>query len=175
MEKKSERIELIDTRYLYDYKDYLSYCEDNDVEPAPEESDEFYEWCYKEQEFDVECFFDNLNYSSKNPLVCVTGEVGLWYGSRDIVPERFESEKVDGKPESAISKAIMKCINKCDYFSVALENGTLEVNGYHHDGTNTFYVRGLSEIGVAGFNRAEEEYEDPEPEESWFKDIEEWL
>jgi hypothetical protein len=174
MDSKSNRIEFIDTRYLYDYKYYLEWCEDNDVEPAPDDSDEFYNWCYREQEFDVECFFDNLNYSSKNPVVCLTGDLGLWYGRRDIVPMMFESEKINGKPTSAITKAVKSCINGCDYFMVALENGVLEVNGYHHDGCNTFYIRGLNSVGIAGFNDAEEAYEDPEPNESWFKDIEEW-
>lgn len=174
MEAK-DRMVLIDTRYLYSYEDYLCWCKDNDTEPSPEDSDEFINWCYREQEFEIECFFDNLNYSDKNPVVCVTGDLGLWFGRRDIVPVKFESERINRKPTSAITKAIEECIDGCDYFMVALENGALEVNGYHHDGTNTFYIRGLNDVGIEGFNTAADEYEDPEPNDSWFKAIEEWV
>lgn len=71
---------------------------------------------------DVACNID------RGTPVTVNGSLGLWNGRREVKAK-----------EDDLWTAIEKCISGCDDFTI-YQTGkhTLEVTGYHHDGTNSF-------------------------------------
>lgn len=151
MSKK--QITLIDT---YDsgleYKDYVEYCELNEITPEPEGSNDYYEWEAEENQRCVEDFFENLRYVKFDTPVIITGSLGLWNGRKEIYPMVVESTD---KP--SLYNAVKKCINGMDDFKVELSEGEIVVHGYHHDGTNIFTISKLSKKGIDPVLRAVED------------------
>lgn len=81
---------------------------------------------------------ENLRYSSIAQRPCViTGRLGLWNGSPEIVPTVCKT-MVD---------AIYKCVNTCDEFRISQHASAIIVEGFHHDGTNRFEIHVLNEKG----------------------------
>ena len=125
-------ITYIDT-YNYNgrtYEDYLDWCEINEIDPAGEESREYYNWLGLENNTDWEDFQDNLQYSKVNGPVSVCGSLGLWWGSPTIEPKKFNS----------IWDAIVACTQNADDIIITLEKGILKVQALHHDGRNVFTI-----------------------------------
>lgn len=122
----------------YSYKVYKEWCEDMDKEPAPEGSEAYWNWIAAMIENDTDDFFDNLKYSdyAKRPCV-ITGVLGLWHGHPGIAPER----------ESNLAAAIKRCWGDCDAVVVTASKGHVSVEAMHHDGTNHFEIRPLTERG----------------------------
>ena len=139
--KKAKRYTYLDTYGTGDrsYSDYVGWCKDNELEPAEEYSEEYWRWIHQEIDDDIECFFENLKYEkgvTSWPCV-VTGSLGLWNGRFDI-----ESCKCEN-----LAAAVKKCWDRCDYVRVTGENGVVYVDAIHHDGTNRFEIRPLTELG----------------------------
>lgn len=161
--------ELIKTTY-YDsmawmdlsYQDYLEWCEEMDVEPAEDESQEFIDWCIRECECDWDDFKANMKYSAYANAPCmITGALGLWWGRPTIKPVYCGS----------IIEAIEKCSDSCDDIEVKLEDGHLEVLAKHHDGTNVFEIHILSKKGIERVACADRNYDDYDIKPYWFKNI----
>ena len=151
MSKK--QITLIDTYNSgLEYKDYVEYCELNEITPEPEGSDDYYEWEAEENQRCVEDFFENLRYVKFDTPVIITGSLGLWNGRKEIYPMVVESTD---KP--SLYNAVQKCINGMDDFKVELSEGEIVVHGYHHDGTNIFTISKLSKKGIDPVLRAVED------------------
>jgi hypothetical protein len=151
MSKK--QITLIDTYNSgLEYKDYVEYCELNEITPEPEGSNDYYEWEAEENQRYVEDFFENLRYVKFDTPVIITGSLGLWNGRKEIYPLVVESTE---KP--SLYNAVMKCINGMDDFKVELSEGEIVVHGYHHDGTNIFTISKLSKKGIDPVLRAVED------------------
>lgn len=76
--------------------------------------------------------------AGKSLLVC--GSVGLWDG-------RFAAGKIvsGGK--------LWDCLKDCDYMEIWDEGGHLHIKGSHHDGTNCFEVKVLTEKGEELWNK----------------------
>jgi len=120
------------------YEDYLEYCEDMDIEPHDEYSDEYYEWCADETYTNFECDMDNIKYCKQyNVPVAIEGTLGLWWGKPTI-----EAVVMDN-----VYDAIMECIENCDYITIEFDNGVINVYATHHDGTNCFTIHALSNKG----------------------------
>ena len=124
----------------YCYEDYVEWCEDNDIEPGDENSQDYYEWILKNTQENFDCDLDNIKTHKPWAVpVVVTGTLGLWWGHPEIKPERIES----------VYEAIQKCIGRDgDYVKVEFNDGKLDVQVSHHDGTNCFTIRALSKKGV---------------------------
>jgi len=190
--KKTERecVTLIDT-YNNDgltYEDYREDCEENDREPEAEDSNDYYEWLSDTTTRYWEDFQANLKYSKADYPLMITGSLGLWNGRPDMYPILVESEDwvthyKNWKGEiveyhthhydnPSILKAILKCLGSCDDIKVRFNDGVVEVDALHHDGTNCFYIRKLSKKGLAAVeaanNRGEDEYK---PKDWWFSRI----
>ncbi len=151
MSKK--QITLIDTYNSgLEYKDYVEYCELNEITPEPEGSNDYYEWEAEENQRYVEDFFENLRYVKFDTPVIITGSLGLWNGRKEIYPMVVESTD---KP--SLYNAVKKCINGMDDFKVELSEGEIVVHGYHHDGTNIFTISKLSKKGIDPVLRAVED------------------
>lgn len=161
--------ELINTTY-YDsmawmdltYEDYLEYCEDMEIDPAEDESPEFYDWAYHMIELDWEDFQANMKYSPFAKLPCmITGCLGLWNGRPTIVPVKCDN----------IMDAIERCVSGGDDAEVILKDGYIEVLSKHHDGTNIFEVHLLSKKGIERAECSDRNWDDYNIKPYWFKNI----
>jgi hypothetical protein len=136
-----KKITYIDT-YNHDgltYNDYLEYCDEEDWTPGDEDSEEYYEWLWKETEFNVECTFDNIKYSKVCNRPCViSGTLGLWNGNHDIYLTMCNN----------LLTAIKKCWGSANDLIMELEDGVVTVQAMHHDGTNSFEIRLLTNEGA---------------------------
>lgn len=97
---------------------------------------------------DFNSIIDKVNKNYEGFLVC--GTLGLWHGKKDIYPEYFQD----------LSEAVNKCWDKMDELSAYLTDGCLNVNGIHHDGTNSYYIYPLSPEGCDIISSWEQGYED---------------
>ena len=130
----------------YSYEDFVDYCkeenwdmQEDELEIPAEYSESYREWVQEQIEEDIECFFANLQYSDANKTpVVVTGSLGLWWGRPSIEDTLIES----------LLAAVKKCVEECDYFKVYSEEGVLYVESSHHDGTNYFEIRPLTDLGA---------------------------
>jgi hypothetical protein len=134
------------------YSDYVDFCAANEITPAPEDSNDYYEWEGEETQRLAEDFFENLRYVKFDTPVIITGSLGLWNGRKEIYPMVVESTD---KP--SLYNAVMKCVNGMDDFKVELSEGEIVVHGYHHDGTNIFTISKLSKKGIDPVLRAASE------------------
>lgn len=155
-----------------EYRDYLDFCEVNEIEPAAEDSNDYYEWLGEESQRFWEDFIDNLSYGKCTYPLLITGSLGLWTGSHDIEPVLVESEDYHqngnyySKP--SMKTAILKCLGSCDDIKITYNDGIIEVDAMHHDGTNSFYIKKLTDVGYEA--ALEERWDDMTYE--WFEPIE---
>lgn len=187
MNKEKKVVGLIDTyNHGFTYNDYVDFCECNEIEADDENSNDYYEWLSEEISRQIEDFFDNLSYGSVDYPLLITGTLGLWDGKKTIYPVKMESsdwatkyKKHDGtycdytRPHflnPSIKNAIKKCINgnSIEDFGVRFDNGIIEVDAMHHDGTNTFYIRKLSKRGLKKVEYYENNYIHDYKVEDWF-------
>lgn len=135
----------------FEYESYESYCEDNGIEPMGEDSMEFFEWCEEEAQENLNCDLDNIECCKEYNVPCIiTGGLGLWDGHHDIIPTKADS----------VYDAIEKCCGRDGHLKVNFEDGTIVVYFSHHDGTNVFTIRALTESGIKKYE--DYEYEDAE-------------
>lgn len=140
MKKNFEHV-LLDTRMEFEYEEYLEFCECNDIEPAADNSREFWDWESEERSRYFDDDMDNLKDSDEGNVPCViTGSAGLWYGRREIMPIRCES----------LYDAIELILKKSDVDDVKVTNvnGIIHFYGYHHDGTNHYCIQKLTNRGI---------------------------
>lgn len=121
---------LLDSHTDLDYETYLEWCDDMEETPAPENSNEFYQWVGDEQEEIFECDKDNIKYSStlKPYKALITGKLGLWWGSPTIMPEIHDN----------LLGAIMRCAE--DRLVAEYDENCVYVSASHHDGCNCFQI-----------------------------------
>lgn len=102
---------------------------------------------YDQLEYMWDEFMSELDeYEYNNDTECVViGSVGRWNGRFNIEVSYFDTLK----------DAILKCIEKCDYYTIIEENGVIKITARHHDGKNEFEIRRLTKLGIEAY---EEEY-----------------
>lgn len=142
------------------YEDYKEWCEEMDEEVYPENSEEYYQQCYRIFENDWDDFKSNMKYSKWNIPCMITGTLGLWNGRPEINPVYC----------GTLIEAIQKCTNNSDDAEVNLKDGYIEVLGKHHDGTNVFEIHILSKKGEMAAKRHTYD-EDYNIKPWWFKNI----
>ena len=142
---------LVDTDPLqFEYESYEEFCECNDLEPQDENSDDYMDWCYEEAEEQYNCDMDEIRTCKRYNVPCIiTGHLGLWDGSHEIVPVKADS----------VYDAIIKCYerNTPSNLKVNFEDGKIVVYYSHHDGTNIFTIYALNESGVKKYDDYEYE------------------
>lgn len=89
-------------------------------------------------------------FEGKTILVC--GQVGTWRGNMDA-----------GKVISI--DELYKCWNNCDYLEIYDEGGHFYIRAAHHDGTNYYEVKLLTEKGVEYYDNWENSYTDRRSEQ----------
>lgn len=107
------------------------------IDASGEEVKTLYEYATDRKEFEIECFWDNLESTKKSPYIdyyVVTGSLGLWDGRHDGICETFDS----------LYDALSKCSSSAYEIVVKYEDGAIKFENHHHDGVNYFEIRNLS-------------------------------
>lgn len=154
---------------LMDYEEYAKMCRDNDEEPYPEGSQAYYDHIGNLTDQELDNFKDNLQYSKHNLPCLMTGTLDLWNGRPDLRPVKYDS-LLEGVKD-IMSRA------DCTDWEIRLTEGTLQLLGKHHDGTNTYTLHVLSAKGLRETKRPKYTCEgfDYEPQPDWFRKIYGWL
>lgn len=164
MKHQKINYEIFDSSYLPCYEDYLEHCIDSEIEPAAENSQDYWDWIDEMSVLNCDDFFSNLHYSETNQPCMITGRLGLWNGNPDIAPEKFDSV------EDAIKRIYE--VRFENHIKVSLQDGHLVVKQSHHDGCNYFEIHILSAKGLKEVERPCYQYErDYAPKKWWFKNI----
>lgn len=128
------------------YLDTLKIIKEDGTDCDWEENSEgdFIDWVCTQQGWDFDDLMMNLKHSSIKDKMCViVGSVGTWRG-------RFEIEPTFCKD---IEVAINKCIGSCELGSIIRKGNHIEVNVYHHDGSNSFNIFVLNDLGEDKYSR----------------------
>ena len=111
----------------------------SEFEQTPEEDmDFFFEWVHEASSEDFNDFIYELKYSDNNVPCVILGTLGLWNGRREIIPCRMMD----------VVSAIKKCLTNIDVCKIELVNGEIHIEAIHHDGTNKFVIRMLTNRGI---------------------------
>lgn len=148
--KIESRICLIDTRWEDEpqlYEEFKDFCELNGYEVegnaydmrgvAMGKSISYYEWKGGLISDETQEFWDGLKAIKDSPYIdyyVVTGSLGLWNGKHTICPKTFNN----------LYDAMSACANDAWDFDAHCDGKVIEVNAYHHDGTNSFEIRKIS-------------------------------
>lgn len=125
------RTELFTTEFP-PYSMYVEMCKVNEVEPKPEDSDDYYKWAADDVELCFSQFMDMLEeIDIAHETFEITGSLGLWNGTHEIFPVEVNS----------LRTAVQKCIDTGDDFEIYLCDGAIEIDSHHHDGTNHFKIK----------------------------------
>lgn len=114
------------------YSDYEEDCEMNNIEPKGEDSDDYRDWMAENTQTNYEeDMYSIKNCKQYNVPVRIEGTLGLWDGRHEIIPQERDS----------VYSAIIDCIGRStNDVEVFFDDGHIEVQCHHHDGTNTFYI-----------------------------------
>ena len=126
------------------YLDTLNLIKEDGTDCDWEENSEgdFIDWVCTQQGWDFDDLMMNLKHSSIKDKMCViVGSVGTWRG-------RFEIEPTFCKD---IEVAINKCIGSCELRNIIRKGNHIEVNVYHHDGSNSFNIFVLNDLGLSRY------------------------
>lgn len=88
-------------------------------------------------------FKENFRKELDSNYYVVTGTLGLWDGTHE------------GGKVIAGWYDLMNLLEDCDYIKFVDENGLLKVTGSHHDGTNYFQVKELTDKGYEYYKNNE--------------------
>jgi hypothetical protein len=119
---------------------YAEITDDNTILNSRDNDSAFIEWVYGEYlNSEWTDLLDNIKYSKYGNIPCVVvGTLGLWNGRKDIYPTKCDD----------LVSAINKCAGSASNVIVILNNGYIEVNAMHHDGTNCFEIHLLNKLGI---------------------------
>lgn len=133
------------------------YREIYDCDPSEEELDRF---VFNENDRNLEDEAGNITFHERKhgyKYYIVLADLGLWNG-------RFDGGK--------IIRGLWKSISECfeDYNEIYQEGKRLKVKAIHHDGTNYFQIRELTDRGLEYMRRNEYHLSDRELHQRLFKD-----
>lgn len=89
---------------------------------------------WQDFEYELKKFFD------EGTAWLLTGTLGLWNGTCNggFIFNTFDE--------------FTKCLQDCDYVEIYDEKGHLYVNGTHHDGTNCYEIKRVSDFGCEWYD-----------------------
>lgn len=134
-------------------KDMAVECEWITEEEKDEVSDQtLWDWRYEQDACDWDDEKAMLTDFFQGKTVMFTGKVGLWHGV-------YSGGKV-GEFWDLFNNAMEDC-NYCKLYD---ENGHMYLTCSHHDGTNNFEIKILTDKGIEYFNRWDDSYDDDRTE-----------
>ena len=118
-----------------EFAEYYKECYLDEGEEIPAEgSDAYYDTIRKVNEDEYDAFRETVDVFDNNydEYFVIEGSIGTWRGRLDICQCVVDS----------LWGALQKCWNECDDVEVWYNEETerIEVNAFHHDGTNHFSI-----------------------------------
>lgn len=138
----------------FPYEEYAQECRENGMRPQSSDSDDYYDWMHRITDENYESDMENIaDCKAYKVPVCVNGTLGLWYGKVDTCTFVYD----------CVADAIANCIgNDAQDVDIFYDNGHIEVQVHHHDGTNIFDIYALSKKGISKA-KGEKTMDDPKP------------
>ena len=131
-EQQEKSIVVFDDNLSNDWLSIENYAECNDIEPGDAEDDPYYyDWVNFCLQNNWEDFAAAVKKHLSDSLCVVTGDLGLWNGSHEIVPE------ICGDTFEALEKCFDLRGDHSETVAIE-EDGSLSVSVQHHDGCNRF-------------------------------------
>ena len=136
-----------------DLKEMAVECEWIDEEEKDDITDnQLWDWRYHEDEVDWDCAKTEIDSYFKGKTVGFFGDVGLWHGV-------YKAGKI-----GEFWKLFNDAIEDCDYIRIYDENGHLYLTCSHHDGTNHFEIKEVTDKGTDYLERWEYSWGDKRSE-----------
>ena len=164
--KKESKIHVIYSSDPYDFNEeemrenWYGLAEVNDweiPEDGPSDDDLWEKW-YDQNERDWDDIECEVKWHDERGSYLIIASLGLWNG-------RFDGGKIiDGY----LTEAIRACFE--DYNKVYWQDKNLKVEATHHDGTNYFIIKKLTDRGIEFYNNHEWDYDDRIMHQKLFKD-----
>ena len=164
--KKESKKNIIYSNDPYDFNEeemkesWYELAEVNDWE-IPEDGpsdDELWEEWYDQKERDWDDIEGEVKYHDERGSYLIIASLGLWNG-------RFDGGKIiDGY----LNKVIRACFE--DYNKVYWQDKNLKVEAIHHDGTNHFIIKKLTDRGIEFYHNHYYDYDDRTMHQKLFKD-----
>lgn len=101
-----------------------------------ENEEEIYDFVNEQNEEELKMVFEDLEKILEKKYLIVTGTVGTWRGN-------FEGGKFLKNHNDLYS-----LVKDCDYFKIYYENNKLKMKCSHHDGTNYYTFKELTDKGL---------------------------
>lgn len=155
---------------MMDYKEYVKMCREGEMAPRPEGSRAYYEHIDHLTALELDDFKSNLQHSQYNRPCLLTGSLGLWWNRHlELCAVKYDT-LLDGVID------VMRRAD-CTDWEIKLSEGSLQLLGKHHDGTNTYTLSLLSAKGLRETERPMYAWEGNEykPKPDWFRKIYGWL
>ena len=146
------------------------HCKVNDIECPEENSGEYWDMVGQFRQWDYEDLIANLKSGKLPAKVIILGPCGLWYGNREIAPVITDTSD----PE----KFLQKFAVSGDYhLHLKYDKDGLYVSVSHHDGTNVFRIREVTDAGLRYLKRCNrmDVPADLVTEEPYSRKIDYWL
>ena len=164
--KTESKKHMIWTNNPYDFNEeemkevWLETAEANDweiPEDGPSDIQLWDEW-YDQNEINWDDIEGEVKYHNEEGSYLIIASLGLWNG-------RFDGGKIiDGY----LTEAIRACFE--DYNKVYWQDKNLKVEAIHHDGTNYFIIKKLTDKGIEFYNNHYYDYDDRTLHQKLFKD-----
>lgn len=136
---------------------YHDFCAINEIEPS---EDDMYEYLASEIDWmlgDLYCEIETYERTHGAKSYVVLADLGLWNG-------RYDGGKVINGLWNTISQTLE------DYSTIKLVGKRLKVSAVHHDGTNYYEIRELTDKGTQYMERHEYDMSDRELHTKLFND-----
>lgn len=147
--KEVKTIVLFDNYSGYDFEDMkkgLAEWNERDIESITD--DEVWDAINDEESED----YDNAKWElkamfGKDERVIVCGSCGTWQGNRDAM-----------RICDNVEDALYECTKDCDYIKIEVEGRKVKVKSTHHDGTNYFEIKKLTDKGKSLYDNWDYQY-----------------
>lgn len=139
---------------------WLESAEVNDweiPEDGPSDDDLWEEW-YDQNERDWDDIEGEVKWHDERGSYLIIASLGLWNG-------RFDGGKIIN---GYLTKVIRACFE--DYNKVYWQDKNLKVEATHHDGTNYFIIKKLTDRGIEFYNNHYYDYDDRTMHQKLFRD-----
>ena len=126
-------------------------------ENGPSDDELWQEW-YDQNERDWDDIESEVKYHDERGSYLIIASLGLWNG-------RFDGGKIIN---GYLNRVIRACFE--DYNKVYWQDKNLKVEATHHDGTNYFIIKKLTDRGIEFYNNHCYDYDDRTMHQKLFKD-----
>ena len=123
----------------------IEYLLENEIEPTDEAIWQEFE---EENEINWYVLADDLKSFFGDDAYILRGTVGTWMGRREA-----------GVVSNNFMDVIYKAIDNCDYISLTDVNGHLYLDCTHHDGTNSYEIKKLTDKGISYLSNYENNWD----------------